>query len=562
MTTCHLGSRAAENGALPRAVLRGDPRGVKRCVPLILAAALALGGCARSSTAVAEGDRSGVLLVGNKDEPADLDPCINAAASTARILGSLFEGLVECSDDGQGVVPGAAERWEVSPDGLTYTFHLRGDLRWSNGAPLTSRDFRESFLRIVDPRLASENAGYTYVIKGARDFLAGRLNDVAKVGIRTDGPRTLVLELEHPAPFLLKVLAWDPFYPVYMPSLDAAGGRYQRGGPWERPGVLVSNGPFTLAEWRANAYVRVVRNPNFWDAGRVRISEVRFFPTDDEGAEERSFRSGQLHMTYSLPKTKLETYKAEHPGELHLVPSLRTNFISFNVLKGPFVDPRVRRAFSLAIDRERLVHAVLGDLGEAAHSFVRPGTGGFMPSRRFEFDPREAATLMADAGYPGGRGFPPIELTLNASTGVTLSVAEVLQQMWSKELGVRLELHPLEFKVYLQIAVARDFTILLEGYSPFPDAHDTLSFGVSDEPNNDTGVNDPDYDRAFAAADRELDPVRRQAALDAVEAINGERFYYAPLYFTNRGMLIQPSVRGWHDHAVAPINWRELHLEP
>jgi oligopeptide transport system substrate-binding protein len=521
-----------------------------------------LAGCARRETMVDEGDRAGILHVGNKDEPEDLDPHITDAISTARILSSLFDSLVAYSDDGQDVVPAAAEKWEVSPDGLTYTFHLSHAARWSNGEPVTAVQFRDSFLRIMDPRLGSETAGSMLAIVGARDFLEGRLTDPSRVGIDAGDDRTLVIRLVHPAPYFLKMLAWAPFYPLYMPSLDANGGRLQRGGPWERPGALVSNGPFMLAEWRPNAFVRVVRNPHYWDAAHVRISEVRFYPTDDEASEERAFRAGQLHLTYTLPKSKLDAYEKENSAQLHTLPIQRTNFIAFNLHRSPFSDARVRRAFSLAIDRESLVHAVLGDLGTAAHSFVRPGTGGFVPTERFGHDPAEAARLMAQAGYPGGRGFPHVELTLNSNTGLTISVAEVLQQMWSEALGVRLDLRPLEFKVYLQVDRDKQFDILFEGYSTYPDPHDMLSFGFSADPNNDAGVSDAAYDRAYEASDKAPNAAARFGILDGIEAINAGAAYYAPLYFSNRAMLIKPSVRGWHDHAVASINWSEIYLQP
>ena len=411
---------------------------------------LVAAGCARRETAVEEGDRDQVLHMGNKDEPSDLDPQTNTAISTGTILQALFQGLVEYGSDGQTLLPGVAERWEVSQDGLKIVFHLRGDARWSNGAPLTAMDFRDSFLRLLDPQLGCENAGYAFPIAGARDISSAGTPIPARSGKGSD-PRTLVILLEHPAAYLLKLLARDPFYPVYMPSLDAAGGRRQRGGPWTRPGALVSNGPFTLAEWRPNVYVRVRANPSFWDAGRVRLREIRFYPTDDEGAEERAFRTGQLHVTYRLPKSKLPVYAAEHPGELHVLRSLRTNFLTFNVSRAPFTDGRVRRAFSLAVDRERLVSAVLGRLGSPAFSMVRPGTGGFVPPRVFNFDPGAAARLLAEAGYPGGRGIPPVELTLNGNTGTTLEVAEVIQRMWEENLGVRAAVRPIEFKAYLNI---------------------------------------------------------------------------------------------------------------
>lgn len=536
--------------------------GVPRRLSYILAIVLAAGGCTRNRTAVDDGNRRQVLHVGNKDEPADLDPQTNEAASTGRILHALFEGLVEYAENGEDVVPGAAASWTVSADGKTYTFRLRDNLRWSNGAPLTADDFRDSFRRILDPEVGCENAGDAFPISGARDFLEGRSKDPSSIGVRSDGPQVFVVTLGHPAPYFLKVLASDPFYPVYMPSLDANGGRHRRGGAWTSPGVLVSNGPFSLAEWTPNVSVRVVRNPNFWDAGRVRLSEVVFHPTDDESGEERDFRAGQLHVTFRIPETKVAIYEAGHPEELRVIPIRRTNFASFNVTRAPFADPRVRRAFSLAIDREKLVHAALGKLGTPAHTFVRPGTGGFYPSPRFPYDPAEAARLLAQAGFPGGNGFPATELTLNGNSGVTLSVAEILQQMWARNLGVQVALRPLEFKVYLSVDRDMQYQVVLEGFSYYADPHDLLGLGVGGDPNNHTGSADPSYDAAFNATDTIADPGRRARAFDAVEAINGDQVFYAPLYYSNQGILVSTSVRGWPGRGSGAINWRDIFLEP
>ena len=503
-----------------------------------------------------------MLLIGNRDEPADLDPTINDAASTERILQSLFEGLVNVGGDGVTITAGVAERWEVSPDGLTYTFHLRKGARWSNGAAITSRDFLDTFMRALDPQVGSENAGYLFPIHGARDFVDGRSADPASVGIRAPDPLTLVLTLDHPAPSLLTLLAGTPFFPVYMPALDANGGRHQRGGRWERPGVLVSNGPFVLNEWRPNAYVSVRRNPDYWDAARIRLNEVRFIPTDDEDTEERSFRAGQLHVTERVPVDKVEVYAAGHPEELHVHPSLRVSYLTFNVGRTPFTDRRVRMAFSLAINRRELVHAALGRLGTAAYSWVRPGTGGYSPRSGFRYDPAEARRQLAAAGYPGGAGLPPVEFTLNGNGGFTLQIAQVLQQMWAKNLGVHVSVAPIEFKAYLSASRERQFQVLLDGWSPIPDAGDVLEMGATGDPNNDATFVDRDYDKAFLASQTARDTAVRWAAFDKMEAINAREVPYAPLYFTNRAFLVHPSVRGWRDNVVGRIQWRDLYLAP
>jgi len=538
---------------------RDSPPVQRRLLP-ILAWTIAASGCGRHATPVETGSRTQVLHFGNKDEPADLDPHINNADSTGTILSALFQGLVAISSDGSTVLPGMAEQWDVSRDGLTYTFHLRKAARWSNGEPLSAPDFLDSFLRILDPKLGCEAAGYAFPIRGAREFLEGRSTDPASVGLCAPDSRTLVIQLEHPAPYLLGLLSNFPFYPVYMPSLDANGGRRQRGGPWTRPGALVSNGPFILDEWRPNAYVRVRRNPGFWDADRVRLREIWFYPTDDENAEERAFRAGQLHVTARLPQTKVSVYEAEHPRELHVVPILRTNFLTFNVSRTPFRDARVRRAFSLAIDRQRLVRAALGKLGTPAYAMVRPGTGGFVPATGFRFDAAEGRRLLAEAGYPGGARLPAVEFTLNGNTGSTLAVAEVLERMWAQNLGVRVAVLPVEFKVYLSTLREKQFQVLLDGWVSIPDPRDMLEVGVTGDPNNDSGASDRAYDAAFAASDRASGAAGRGEAFDAMEAINAREAFYVPLYYTNRGFLVDPGVRGWRDNAIVRIDWRELYL--
>ncbi len=535
---------------------------MQRRIVFILAGVLIAAGCSRRETQVDSGDRAQVLHIGNKDEPADMDPHINTAISTTTILHSLFEGLVEFAGDGSTIQPGVAQRWEISSDGLTLTFHLREDARWSNGVPLTAQDFRDSFMRVLDPQLGCEEATFAFSITGAQNFAEGRSKDPSSVGVRAADAHTLVLLLDHPAPYLLKFMTSDPFYPLYMPSLDANGGRRQRGGPWTRPGVLVGNGPFTLNEWRPNAFVSVKRNPNFWDAGRVRLNEVRFYPTDDENAEERAFRTGQLHVTYRLPKAKVPVYAAEHPGELHLLPILRTNYITFNVTRAPFTDPRVRRALSLAIDRDKLVRAALGDLGTPAYSMIRPGTGGFTPPNGFVFDVAEASRLLGDAGFPGGRGLASVELTLNGTTGTTLEVAEVLQNMWLENLGVHVVLRPLEFKVYLNTEREKQFQFLFEGYSYVPDPHDMLQGIVTNDPQNDGGASDAAFDAAMAASDKTPDEALRRAAFEAAEMANARGAYYVPVYYSNRGILVAQSVRGWQDNAIPVLDWRSLYLKP
>ena len=537
---------------------------LRRCLLPLSAFALLLGSCARHETAVESGTRAQILHVGNKDEPADLDPHTNNGATTGTILTSLFEGLVIYGGDGKSILPGVAERWEISADGLTYTFHLRANARWSNGEPVTAQDFLDSYLRVLDPVLGCEQANQAFPIVGAQDFLEGRSKDPNSVGIRAPDARTFVTILRRPAPYWLATLAQNgPLWPVNFRSVDANGNRHQRGGAWTQPGKLVGNGPFVLAEWRPNAFIRVVRNPFYWDAARVRLNEIRFYPTDDEAAEERSYRAGQLHVTYRVPESKVPIYAREHPAELQIPRSLSSYYLTFNVAKSPFTDARVRRAFSLAVNREQLVKATLGLLATPAPTLVRPGTGGYSPPSATGFDPAEARRLLAEAGFPGGAGLPSVEFTLNGNTGSTLLVAAALQQMWTENLGVHVSVLPCEFKVYLSILREKQFTLLLDSWSyGVDDPRDPFELATTGDPNNDSGWSNPEYDAAFAAADATSVPAERHAQFDRMDKILAREVPYAPIYYSNRGFLRHPSLHGWQANPLRTTDWRDLWLEP
>ena len=524
---------------------------------------LLLAGCARHETAVESGTRDQVLHLGNHDEPADLDPHTNNGASTGIILTSLFEGLVSYSNDGVTILPGVAERWDISADRLTYTFHLRANARWSNGEPVTAQDFRDSFLRVLDPALGCEQSNQAFPIVGARAFAEGRSTDPNSVGIRAPDAHTFITILSHPAPYWLGILAQNgPLYPVNLKSVDANGGRHVRGGAWTKPGLLVGNGPFILAEWRPNAVIRVVRNPQYWDAAHVRLREVRFYPTDDENAEERSYRAGQLHITYRLPVAKVAVYEHERPDELQISPELRTSYLTFNVTRAPFTDPRVRRAFSLAVNREQLVRATLGRLATPAYAMIRPGTGGYTPPAEARFDPAEARRLLAAAGYPGGAGLPKVEFTLNGNTGITLLIAAALQEMWVQNLGVAVNVQPAEFKVYLSTLREKQFQLLLDGWGyGIDDPRDLLQETTTGDPNNDSAWSNPTCDAAFAASEATPVPAERHAAFDAMEGLLAREVPYAPLFYNNQGFLLHPSVHGWRNNPLHTIDWRALWLE-
>jgi oligopeptide transport system substrate-binding protein len=524
---------------------------------LILSATLAATSCRRQA-AVSQGEPDQVLRVGNGEEPKDLDPGTQASLAESIVEGSLFEGLVNLSNDGHTRLPGVAETWDVSADGLTYTFHLRSNARWSDGSGVTADDFAYSIRRVFTPALASSNAVEGYVITGARDIANGK---EAKLGVEAPDPRTLIVHLDYRAPYILDFLASAPFLPVQRALVERFGGGASFGAAWTRPGNLVSNGPFMLSSWRSNQEVVVTRNPYYWDSKRMRLREVHFIPTDDTEAEERDFRGGQIDVTYSVPNNKLAVYAHRDGSPLHVAPDLSTYFLEFNTQVPPFNDARVRRALSLAIDREHVIPQVMHEAGTAAHSLTRPGTGDYSPAAIKDFDPAEARKLLADAGFPGGKGVPAVSLCCSSSHPT--SMPEVLQETWRRELGIDVQIEAQELKTQLDRLYSKNYQVALTSYTYAVNAAETmLLLPQSDSNWNFTGWKNAAYDDAFRQAGTSSDDSGRHAAFDRMESILAAEAPLIPLFFNNHSRLVSPRVRGWKDNNIDQIDWRELSIGP
>ena len=424
------------------------------CMVMLVASA----GCGRRETRVEAGDRDQILHLGNGAEPADLDPQIVGSVSDQHILMSLFEGLVTEDPVDLHPVPGVAESWDISPDKKIYTFHLRNNAKWSNGDPVTAQDFWNYYNRMLAPSLAAEYARMLFVVKNAQVYNEGRITDFGQVGFKVLDDYTFQITLENPAPCFLSLLTHESWYPVHLPTIQKYGDPYQRGSKWTRPGRFVGNGPFALAKWRVNDVLVVKKNPAYWDKDRVRLNEIRFYPIDSNDTEERAFRAGQLHATDAMPFSKIDYYKIHFPDLLHHDPYLGNYFYRINVTKPPLNDKRVRRALVLAIDRESICRNVMRGGQSPAFCLTPPGTAGYTCRTQLREDVAEAKRLLADAGYPDGKNFPPIELLFNTSEQHR-SIAEAIQQMWKKNLGIEVRLANQEWKVLLDSQRALNYQI-------------------------------------------------------------------------------------------------------
>ncbi len=523
---------------------------------------LLLSACGPRETAVERGNREQILSRGMGPDLSDLDPALATGTSDYTVLSALFEGLVAEDPVDLHPVPGVATSWDVSPDKLTYTFHLRANARWSSGDPVTARDFLSSWQRVLTPKLAADNASLLYLVQGAEAFNKGLVTDFSKVGFAAPDARTVVITLEHPASYFLSLLQHWVWWPVHTPTLEKSGSLYERGNRWARPETFVGNGPFTLKEWRLGQRIIVEKSATYWDAATVRLSAIHFYPIEDINAEERAFRSGQLHLTEALPLAKIDTYRATQPQLLRIDPYLGTYFYRINITR-PFLNARdVRRALALSVDRDLLVKNTLRGGQLPAHAFTPPGTAGYTPQARIETDFAEARRLLAAAGYPDGKGAPVIELLFNTSDNHRV-IAEAIQQMWRKELGLDVRLVSMEGKSVLAARRTGDFQIMRSSWiGDYADPLSFLSVWTGDSGNNYTGWSNPDYDLLLHQATRTDDSAAREALLQKAESLLLADAPFIPIYYYTHVFLLQPSVKGWSPTLLDHHPYKHVWLQP
>lgn len=527
---------------------------------LVVLALTFLAGCGRPQRNVDTAYAQRALYVGNGIEPSTLDPAINTGSAESAILAEIYEPLVERGDDGLTIRPAAAASWEISPDGLVYTFHLRTDRRWSNGDPVTADDFLQSFRRVVDPRLAAELAPRASSVVGVPEYLRGELTDPARLGFAAPDPHTFVITLSAPNVVFIQNLIAYPWVPVHMPTLDATGGRLRDNQRWVKPGVMVTNGAMQLAEWVPNARVVLKPNPYHPDAAKLWLKTITYYPIENLDAEERAYRAGQLHATNSLPSNKVATYEQAHDPALQITPRLGVSFIVFNARRPPFNDPRVRRAFSAAIDRPALAKAAYQGGYTPAYSISQPGMGGYQPPDLITDTPADARALLAAAGFPGGQGFPKVAYLYNTADR-NRTVAEILQQMWRRELGVEVELVNQEWKVFLDTRHRGDYDIARSGWFPFAnEPTDFFELFLTVSSNNETGWGSAHYDALYAQALQTTDIHARWRLYREMDDILRDKSPGAPLVHNSTVRLVHPSVRHWPNNVMDSRFLRDVTL--
>ncbi len=466
------------------------------------------------------------LVFINGAEPETLDPALITGQPEGRIVNAIFEGLLRFDPHGQSV-SGVASSWEISPDRKTYTFHLRPEARWSDGKKVTAHDFVASWQRTLDPVTTSAYSYQLFSIAGAEDFASGKTRDFSKVGVKALDDSTLIVTLRQPTTYFLDLCAFPTLYPVRTDLI----AKY--GDDWVKPGRLVGNGSYLLEAWRVNDSVKLQKNPLYWDAAHVQLGSVDVLPISQANVAYNFYAAGQADLIMDkglAPPSLLDALKTR--PDFHAAPFLGSYFLRFNCSKPPFNDPRVRKAFSMAIDRKRITTKITRAGESTALSFVPPGIPGYAAPEEPPENAQEARRLLAEAGFPGGKGFP-LTTYLYSEGELNEGVAIELQSMWQEQLGVTVQLARQEWKVYLNSLGSLDYGIARSSWvGDYPDPNTFLDLFLSGSGNNRTGWGNASYDRLIGEAAAESDPAKRFEILRKAEGLLvRDEAPIAPLFF-------------------------------
>ncbi|MBT8091277.1 MAG: peptide ABC transporter substrate-binding protein [Gammaproteobacteria bacterium] len=503
-----------------------------------------LGGCSERSV-----DAGLVLQRGLPADPESLDQHKARSIQAADVLRDIGEGLVGYSPTGL-LMPAAAERWEVSADGLTYTFHLREQARWSNGDKVTAGHFVFGLRRLVAPATGAFYANLLAAVVNAPEIVAGEL-PVDALGAEAPDDLTLVLKLARPTPYLLSLLAHPSTFPLHPASVAKFGERFAR------PGKLLSNGAFVLQAWVPGSLLALRRNEYYWNNAATALDGVNYHVVIQDSAELNRYRAGELHVTSTVPPDNFAGLRAQYGSELHVAPYLGLYYYGFNLLREPFKsNATLRKALSMAVDREMLAEKVLGRGEAPAYSFVPPGVDNYLPTV-FSFTPltkheREtlARRLYKEAGYGEAK---PLKIELRYNTSDTnKKIAVSIQSMWRDVLGVETTLINEEFQVLLANMRDAEVTQVFRSswIGDYNDAHTFLSTLQAGTATNMPRYASADYESLMKRAAEQVDLGRRRLYLEEAERVMLADHPVIPLYFYVSRHLVSPKVGGWGDNVL------------
>ncbi len=486
------------------------------------------------------------FVYNNKAEPESLDPHVATGVPDNNIIVQIFQGLVARKADWATLAPGDAESWTISKDGKTFTFKLRSDLKWSDGSPLTAEDYVYSMHRAVEPKtLAQYSYWFKDTIVGMKEYAENPTPLTLKAtGVKALNPQTLEIKLIKPVPYFLQVLAESLSFPVKKSVVEAHNEK------WTRPEFIVSNGPFKLVDWKVADKIVLERNSNFYDANTVKIRKIVALPIVERQTAVDLFKQGRLDWSgyNGAPNGMVPSFKSDPNFRMH--PSFVTYFYRFNTTRAPLNDPKVRRALSLAINRSEISGKVTraGEIPTTA--LVPQGVGKYKSSPNFITADHQknlelARKLLAEAGYPGGKGLRTLKLQYNTDENHK-RIALAVQQMWKRDLGVTIEPFNQEWKVYLKAQESLDYDISRSAWAgDYPDPATFLELFTSTSENNMTGWKNAEYDSLFSESSKTLSEPKRFEILAKAETILLNDSPIAPVFFMTNFGFIRPEVQGF-----------------
>ncbi len=526
----------------------------KKMLAIFLSAALfvtAFAGCGKKK---ADG-----ITVQIGPNPETLDPALNSAVDGGNMLITLFETLLIIDQDNK-VQPGQAEKYEVSPDGLTWTFTMRDGLKWSDGTELNAKDFEYTFKRIADTNVAAPYAETVIgMIEGYKDAIDSKNPEKLNVKASDDG-KTLTIKLAYPCSYFDKIVAFGTMSPVQKATVEKNGDSWAT-----KPETYVCNGPYTITEWTPSEKIVCKKNENYkggWDSSKIVNDKLTFLLLEDSSASYTAYTGGTAQLIKDVPTEEIPTLKKDKKDEFNVDPILGTYYLSMNLNKAPFNNKNVRKALSLAIDRDYVANTVMQGTYTPAYNYVGTGvddveTGKFLENSKaanggktyisedYKANLEEAKKALAEAGYPEGKGFPTITYSTN-DTGYHKALAEYLQQVY-KDLGITMNIDIVDWSSFTPKRRAGEYEMARNGWvMDYNDASNMIELFTSTNGNNDGKYNNPAFDKAMNDS-KVADKTAHFAALHEAEKIVSEDYGFIPVAYYNDFWLQSTSLKGtWH----------------
>lgn len=526
---------------------------------LSLAALAGLLGSCDSQTPVERATEANILVLGNSAEPAALDPQIVTGVIESNIITALFEGLCgqHPSNDGKHL-PGAAASWTHNENFTVWTFSLQPNGKWSDGTPVTTADFLYAYERILHPEFGAKYASMLYYIKGAEAFNKGEAKDFSGVGLRAIDSHTLEITMRAPIPFLPDLTKHYTWYPVPKHTIEKHGGMLAKNGEWTKAGNLVSNGPFTLSQWVLFDRIECKSSPTYWDAATVKLSGIHFLPISNAYTEARMFYNNQLHVTYTLAPELISYSKDKYPENTRLETYLGSNFLRLNVTRPQLSNEHLRKALAHAVNSQSIIDNILQGGQEQATGLV-PNMGEYKAAKVMFYDPDLAKEHLKKSGLN------PAELSLTLLTTdkeAAKVIAEALQDMWRKTLGITVNIRQSEWKSYQKAMSDLDYDISTGGWiGDYPDPTTFLDMWKKGDGNNRTGWSSEQYEQLLGKAELTEEPVQRIRALEEAEKVLLSETPIIPLYWYTQCYLKHQSVKGWHPLILNNHPYKFISLE-